>query len=58
MLFINFTPEIDLDFEKFTSFHYDEVFGTITNRFCTQSVANYPLTVYGTGNQKRDILIL
>ena len=50
----NFTPEINLDFENLcTSFHYDEVFGTIINRFCTQSVANHPLTVYGTGNQKR-----
>ena len=46
--------KIDLDFENLcTSFHYDEVFGTIINRFCAQSVANFPLTVYGTGNQKR-----
>ena len=48
-----FTSEIELDFENLcTSFHYDEVFGTIINRFCSQSVANHPLTVYGTGNQK------
>ena len=48
------TPEMDMDFENLcTSFHYDEVFGTILNRFFAQAVTNYPLTVYGKGNQKR-----
>ncbi len=53
------TPEMDMDFENLcTSFHYDEVFGTILNRFFAQAVTNYPLTVYGKGNQKRGFLNL
>lgn len=39
-----------------TSFHYDEIFGTALNRFCTQAVAGLPLTVYGQGRQKRSFL--
>lgn len=35
------------------SFHYDEIFGTVLNRFIVQSVAGYPLTIYGKGNQIR-----
>ena len=34
-------------------FSYDEVFGTVLNRFIVQAAAGYPLTVYGKGNQKR-----
>jgi len=32
-----------------TIFNYDEIFGTIVNRFITQAVVGYPLTVYGKG---------
>lgn len=39
-----------------TSFHYDEVFGTVLNRFCAQVIAEKPLTVYGSGNQTRGFL--
>jgi UDP-sulfoquinovose synthase len=39
-----------------TSFHYDDVFGTVLNRFCVQAHADVPLTVYGKGNQKRGFL--
>lgn len=39
-----------------TSFHYDDVFGTVLNRFCIQAVAGIPLTVYGKGGQKRGFL--
>ena len=34
-------------------FNYDEVFGTVINRFMTQAVCGYPLTVYGAGGQTR-----
>lgn len=55
----NFTNEIEMDFENLsTSFHYDEVFGTIINRFMCQAVVNFPLTVYGRGGQKRGFLNL
>lgn len=37
-------------------FNYDEVFGTIINRFIVQAVAGYPLTVYGKGGQTRGYL--
>lgn len=39
-----------------TSFHYDAVFGTALNRFCVQAIAGEPLTVYGSGRQKRAFL--
>ena len=39
-----------------TIFNYDEIFGTIINRFITQAVAGYPLTVYGKGGQTRGYL--
>ena len=51
------TKEIELDSEGLaTSFHYDSIFGTIINRFITQIACGKPMTVYGTGNQKRCFL--
>jgi UDP-sulfoquinovose synthase len=41
-----------------TRFDYDEHFGTVINRFCTQAVAGIPLTVYGSGGQTRSFLPL
>jgi UDP-sulfoquinovose synthase len=40
------------------TFHYDEIFGTVLNRFIVQAVAGYPLTVFGKGNQTRGFLNL
>ena len=39
-----------------TLFNYDEIFGTIVNRFIVQAVVDYPLTVYGKGGQTRGYL--
>jgi UDP-sulfoquinovose synthase len=39
-----------------TIFNYDEIFGTVVNRFITQAVVGYPLTVYGKGGQTRGYL--
>jgi UDP-sulfoquinovose synthase len=36
--------------------NYDEIFGTVVNRFVVQAVAGYPLTVYGAGGQTRGYL--
>jgi UDP-sulfoquinovose synthase len=39
-----------------TSFHYDDIFGTVLNRYCVQAVVGIPLTVYGKGGQTRGFL--
>lgn len=39
-----------------TSFHYDDVFGTVLNRFLVQAAVGFPLTVYGKGGQTRGFL--
>lgn len=50
------TDESDIDERLKTIFNYDEIFGTIVNRFITQAVIGYPLTVYGAGGQTRGYL--
>jgi UDP-sulfoquinovose synthase len=50
------TEESKIDQRLRTIFNYDEIFGTILNRFIVQAVANYPLTVYGKGGQTRGYL--
>ncbi len=50
------TEESKIDGRLKTIFNYDEVFGTIVNRFITQAVIGYPLTVYGKGGQTRGYL--
>lgn len=34
-------------------FNYDELFGTVINRFVVQAVSGHPVTVYGKGGQTR-----
>lgn len=50
------TPETVLDGRLNTIFSYDELFGTVINRFVVQAVAGYPLTVYGKGGQTRGFI--
>ncbi|MDL1976288.1 MAG: NAD-dependent epimerase/dehydratase family protein [Deltaproteobacteria bacterium] len=50
------TQETELDERLGTFFNYDEIFGTVVNRFIVQAVAEYPLTVYGKGGQTRGYL--
>lgn len=50
------TDETILDDRLLTSFHYDDVFGTVLNRFCVQAAVNKPLTIYGNGTQTRTYL--
>jgi UDP-sulfoquinovose synthase len=52
------TDESDLDDRLIPHFNYDEIFGTVLNRFVVQAVAGYPLTVYGKGGQTRGYLNL
>jgi len=46
------------DERLYTRLDFDECFGTVIHRFCCQAVIEYPLTVYGNGNQKRGFLPL
>jgi UDP-sulfoquinovose synthase len=50
------TEETAGDERLVTRFDYDEIFGTVLNRFCVQAVIGHPLTVYGAGNQTRGAL--
>jgi UDP-sulfoquinovose synthase len=50
------TEETDRDERLITRFDYDELFGTVLNRFCVQAVIGHPLTVYGSGHQTRGFL--
>ena len=52
----NETEESAIDDRLKTIFNYDEVFGTVVNRFVVQAIAGYPLTVYGQGGQTRGYL--
>ena len=50
------TDETEADERFITRFDYDEIFGTVLNRFCVQAVIGHPLTVYGEGGQTRGFL--
>src|SRR3954451_9572194 len=50
------TEETAEDERLCTRFDYDEIFGTVLNRFCVQAVVGHPLTVYGKGGQTRGFL--
>jgi UDP-sulfoquinovose synthase len=50
------TDETAMDDRLVTRFDYDEIFGTVLNRFCVQAVIGHPLTVYGKGGQTRGCL--
>ena len=52
------TDEVELDEALINRFDYDEVFGTVLNRFCAQAAVGHPLTVYGRGGQTRGFLDL
>ena len=49
-------PETDMHSELRTRFDYDDVWGTVLNRFCAQAAVGHPLTVYGEGGQTRGFL--
>jgi UDP-sulfoquinovose synthase len=52
------TDETAADARLATRFDYDQVFGTVLNRFVVQAVLGHPLTVYGAGGQTRGMLNL
>jgi UDP-sulfoquinovose synthase len=50
------TSETALSESLINRFDYDDVFGTVLNRFCAQAAVGEPLTVYGKGGQTRGFL--
>jgi len=52
------TEETRRDPSLATRFDFDGVFGTLINRFCAQVMAGKPLSVFGTGEQKRGFATL
>ena len=50
------TDETGISESLINRFDYDDVFGTVLNRFCTQAAIGEPLTVYGKGGQTRGFL--
>ena len=50
------TAECAADRSLAPRFSYDDIFGTVLNRFLVQAVARIPLTVYGEGGQTRGFL--
>jgi len=50
------TEEAKADERLLPIFNYDDIFGTVLNRFIVQAVAGFPLTVYGNGGQTRGYL--
>jgi UDP-sulfoquinovose synthase len=47
------TEECDLDPRLINRFDYDGEYGTVLNRFLMQAAIGHPLTVHGSGGQKR-----
>lgn len=49
------TDEMERNEER-TRFDYDDIFGTVVNRFLVQAAVDEPLTVYGEGGQTRGFI--
>ena len=50
------TDQSELDPRLVPNFHYDDIFGTVLNRFLVQAISGVPLTIYGKGEQTRGYL--
>jgi UDP-sulfoquinovose synthase len=50
------TSQTERDPRLVNRFDYEEVFGTVLNRFCIEAAVGHPLTVYGKGGQTRGFL--
>ena len=50
------TDQTERDERLVNRFDYEDVFGTVLNRFCVQAAIGHPLTVYGKGGQTRGFL--
>jgi UDP-sulfoquinovose synthase len=52
------TEETAADQRLATRFDFDYYFGVVTHRFCAQAIAEYPMTVYGKGEQRKPFIAL
>ena len=52
------TDEVSKDPSLRTRFDIDEWFGTVINRFVSQAVVGYPLSIYGSGEQIKGFIAL
>jgi len=52
------TEETDADPRLATRFDFDYYFGVVAHRFAAQAVAEYPMTVYGKGEQRKPFVAL
>jgi len=43
---------------EYTRFDYDEIYGTVLNRFLIQAMLGLPLSVYGEGRHSSGIMVL
>lgn len=50
------TPETAMDETLINRLDFDDIFGTVLNRFCIQAAVGHPLTVYGRGGQTRGFI--
>ena len=50
------TPQVAADPRLRTRLDIDEWFGTVINRFVSQAVIGFPLTIYGSGRQLRGFI--
>jgi UDP-sulfoquinovose synthase len=57
-LFGVYTAEMAGCEDLYTRFDYDDIFGTVVNRFLTQALSGHPLTVYGEGRQTTGIMAM
>src|SRR6266566_3001504 len=53
---VHFAEQRSAPYSMINRFDYDDVFGTVLNRFCVQAAIGQPLTVYGKGGQTRGFL--
>ena len=52
------TTEATVKYNQHTRLDYDDVYGTVVNRFITQALLGIPLTVYGGGEHSTGIMVL
>jgi nucleoside-diphosphate-sugar epimerase len=52
------TPETAADPRLATRFDFDYYFGVVAHRFAAQAIAEYPMTVYGKGEQRKPFIAL